>query len=181
MLSILTLFGTVVLASPPLSQAAQSPPPAVAAFSAADTPGERDQSYALHAGEGDIYEIEASRLAFQRSRDRQIRSFAQMMINHHTRNSNQLARLARSAPRTSPADLSEPKSQMLDKLRSSSAAEFDTNYVQGQVAAHEEALALHRAYLSTGENAALRAFAGRAVPLVEQHLARAKSLRAASR
>lgn len=181
MLLKLAVLGAAALAIPLMAQESPPAPPAVAAFSLANTPAERDRRYALHAHEGDIYEIEASRLAIQRSRDRQIRFFAQAMINHHTRSMNELARLARSATRTSAADLSEPKSQMLDTLRSSSAAEFDANYVQGQIAAHEEALALYRAYLATGSDSRLRAFAGQGVPLVEQHLVTARSLRTTAR
>ena len=174
-------LGTAALAAPLMAQGPQAPPPAVAAYSAANTSAERDQTYALHAQEGDIYEVAASRLALQRSRSRQIRSFAQMMISHHTRSSNELARLVRKGPPVTQANLSEPKSQMLEKLRTSSGAAFEANYVQGQVSAHEEALALHRAYAGTGGETRLRAFAARAVPLVESHLARAKTLRGPSR
>lgn len=181
MLWRLAALGTAALAAPLLGQGTQTTPPAVAALAADHSPAERDRTYALHARESDIYEIAASRLALQRSRDRQTRSFAQMMISHHTRSSNELARLVGRGARTTQADLSEPKSQMLEKLRSSSAAEFEANYVQGQIAAHEEALALHRAYASTGGDMRLRAFATRAAPLVESHLARARTLRMSSR
>ncbi len=99
-----------------------------------------------------------------------------MMISHHTRSAAELARLqgTRGAPRAEPQG--EPKSQMLDKLRSSARAGFDMNYVQGQLAAHEEALELHRIYAATGQNAALRQFAQRATALVQGHLSRARAL-----
>jgi putative membrane protein len=99
-----------------------------------------------------------------------------MMINHHTRSAAELARLqgTRGASRAEPE--SEPKSQMLDKLRSSARAEFDMNYVQGRLAAHVKAVELHRTYAATGQNAALRQFAQRATDLVQDHLSRARAL-----
>ena len=181
MLWKMAMLSALAAPVPLLAQATGNPAPAVAALSGADSPAERDRTYAMHAREGDLYEVASSRLALKRSRDRRIRSFAQMMISHHSRSSNELARLDPARSRVSERDLWEPKAQMLDKLRSSTAADFDSNYVRGQIAAHEEALGLHRAYAAGGANAALRAFAGGAVALVEGHLARARALPTASR
>jgi putative membrane protein len=124
----------------------------------------------------DAYEIAASRLALQRSRNRQIKAFAQMMIAHHTRSAAELARLQGSGGLQRQAPQSEPKGQMLQKLRDSKA-NFDTNYIQGQVAAHEEALELHRTYAGNGQNVALRHFAQRAIPTVQEHLVKARGLK----
>lgn len=172
----LLAIGSTAIAAPLWAQATQSPP-AVAAFMKADNLTERNQSYTLHAGEGDLYEIEASRLALQRSRDPQLRLFARAMVAHHTRTYNELARIVGGRGAARLIDISEPKSQMIDRLRSTSTDEFDAIYVRGQIAAHQEALALHRAYLSKGRDARLRKFAERAAPIVQTHLTRAKKLR----
>lgn len=167
----------LVATSPLAAQTTTAPPPAVAELQAADSSISNDATYLHHAVDSDSYEVASSQLALQRSRNRQIRAFAQMMINHHTRSAAELARIHGSARPTLGQPQSEPKSQMLEKLRTSGGKAFEENYVQGQIAAHEEALSLHRTYASTGGNAQLRAFAARTAPLVESHLARARTLR----
>jgi len=166
----------LVVATPLSAQTSAAPPPAVAELRAVDSPAQNDMTYLQNARESGSYEVASSRLALQRSRNRQIKAFGQMMINHHTRSVAELARLQGTRGASLADGGSEPKAQMLDKLRSSARAEFDMNYVQGQLAAHEEALALHRIYAATGQNAALRQFAQRASALVQDHLSRARTL-----
>ena len=64
---------------------------------------------------------------------------------------------------------------MLDQLRST-GANFDVAFKQAQIAAHQEALALHQNYASGGDVPALRTVAGAAVPIIQQHLTTAQTL-----
>lgn len=175
MVSLLMVTGVALVASQAVPPSA-GPPPSVAELTAPDTHGQNDQTYRVHAADADAYEIAASRLALQRSRSRQVRAFAQMMIAHHTRSATELARMRGSQGSAPKVPQTEPKEQMLQKL-SDSKADFDLNYVQGQIAAHEEALELHRTYAANGQNAALRQFAGRAATMTQDHLTKARALR----
>ena len=167
---------SILVAAPLAAQTGLAPPPAVAELKASAAPADKDATYVFHARDSDRYEIASSRWALQRSRNREVRAFAQLMINHHTRSSAELARLHTRSGLGAPEPQSEPKAQMLQKLRDSSRTEFDRNYVQGQLGAHEEALDLHRTYAATGQNPVLREFARRAAALVQGHLTRTRSL-----
>ena len=56
-------------------------------------------------------------------------------------------------------------------VRASGDADFDLAYMHQQLAAHTEALTLHSTYASRGDNAALKAAAEKAKPMVEKHIA----------
>lgn len=49
-------------------------------------------------------------------------------------------------------------------------------YKREQMMAHQEALMMHRTYAARGDNAALRAMAARAVPMIQMHMSRAQAL-----
>jgi putative membrane protein len=128
-------------------------------------------AYLQMAGESDLYEINSSQLALQKSQNPDIRRLASMLIDHHTQTTNATLAAARAggvAP--SPAVLGPDKRRMLDQLTAEQGRSFDSRYVAQQIPAHEQALALHSTYARSGDNASLRASAEQAVPIVQSHL-----------
>jgi len=133
--------------------------------------------YMQMAHSGDMFEVESSRMALQMSRDPAIRSFAQMMINDHTGMMNEMMRMTNSMNMNMAAMPMAPHhAAMLQRLRTASASNFNMMYKREQVMAHQEAHMLHRTYAARGDNAALRAMAARAAPVVARHLQTAQRL-----
>lgn len=134
-------------------------------------------TYVPMAASGDLFEIESSRLALQRACDPSVRSFAQMLINDHTRMSNMLMQAASSAGLPPPPMQLMPQHQeMLQRLQMAGPEGFDAAYRNEQVMAHQQALELHRTYADTGDVPALRTVASQAVGPIEMHLRTAKTL-----
>ena len=134
-------------------------------------------AYMEMAHSSDMFEVQSSQLALQMSRNPAVRSFAQMMINDHTRMMNEMMAMAGPMGMNMASMPMMPKhSAMLQRLRSASAANFDMMYKREQVMAHQEALMMHRTYAARGENPALKATAARAAPMIEMHLSRARAL-----
>ncbi|HEX8534264.1 MAG TPA: DUF4142 domain-containing protein [Allosphingosinicella sp.] len=133
--------------------------------------------YMESAASGDLFEIESSRLALARSRNPEVRSFAQMLIGDHNRMSNEMMMAAeRAGLRPPPPRMLPRHADMLARLQSAGPADFDRAYKAEQIAAHEEALNLHRTYAENGDLPPLREVAARAVPIIEAHLAHAQQL-----
>ncbi|MCU1625031.1 MAG: hypothetical protein JWL79_3876, partial [Frankiales bacterium] len=65
---------------------------------------------------------------------------------------------------------------MLDNLKAAGDADFDLAYLHQQLAAHTEALTLHKEYSTAGDNPALKAVAAATVPVVEMHLGQIKDI-----
>jgi putative membrane protein len=136
--------------------------------------------YVSNAAIGDMYEIEAGRMAQERAQNADVKAFGQMLVTDHTATSNEMKPLAAAAGETAPTEMDERRKGLLDNLRAASAADFDRVFLDQQVAAHQEAITLHRGYADNGEDAQLKAFAGRTVPKLEQHLERARQLQGAA-
>lgn len=133
--------------------------------------------YMSMAASSDLFEIESSRLALQRSQNATVRAFAQTMIDHHGRTSAEMMSIAQQAgmnpppPQMLPAQLAT-----LERVRAAAPGDFDATYKREQVAGHQEALNLHRTYAAQGDLAPFRDFATRTVPIIEGHLAQAEAL-----
>jgi putative membrane protein len=139
-------------------------------------------AYVTAAGLGDMYEIQSSRLALTLAASPAVKDFARQMVTDHTATSQALARAleAPDAPAlaTLPTALDSRRQAMLTALSSTSGPDFDRLYLQQQLTAHQEAVALHRAYAQNGDNPLLRALAAQIVPKVVQHLEMAQSIAA---
>jgi putative membrane protein len=133
--------------------------------------------YMRMAASSDMFEIESSRIALVNSQSPQVRSFAQMMIDHHTRTTQELTTVATQARFAPPApQMLPPQMAALDRVRAAQPGEFDSVYKREQIAGHQEALSLHRSYGAQGDTPALREFANRTVPIIESHLGQAQNL-----
>lgn len=164
--------------SGPVNAAQDAMGAAVGATSAA-TVGARDtDSFVQNAVEGNMYEIEAAKIAQQKSSSAEVKGFAKMMVTDHTALQNQLKPLITKAGKTAPAELDQRRKGFLDNLRAADAKDFDKAYLDQQVAAHEETLTLMKGYADNGDNAELKAAAAKTAPKVQAHLDEAKALQA---
>jgi putative membrane protein len=116
------------------------------------------------------FEIETSQMAEQKATSPQVKSFARKMIKDHTKAGQQLMSAAKKANVTVPenATLDSSHQQKMSSLQSSS--NFDRDYVQAQLQAHQEAVALFQAYSRSGDNKTLKQFASKTLPTLQTHL-----------
>ena len=133
--------------------------------------------YVQMAGAGDLYEIQSSRLALQKSQNAAVRQFAQMMIDHHGMTTQEITAAARAAGlQPEPPALQDAQARMLSELQPLSGSAFDTAYLDQQRMAHQMALALHSGYGQSGDAPALKQAAVKAVPIVQQHIDQLQSI-----
>lgn len=129
------------------------------------------------AASSDQFEIQSSQMALQMSRNPQVRQFAQMMIDAHSRTTAELTQITQANGMAPPPPTPLPPQQAaLDRLRAAGPGMFDAAYKQEQIAGHQETLSTMQNYAAQGDNQALRGFASRTAPIVAQHLQMAQSL-----
>ena len=142
------------------------------------TEGEHAAFFVQQATMSDMYEVEAAKIALQRTKSADIRTFAQTMETDHTRSKDQIAKAVQdnnlSTPVPKRIDLRHQ--QLLDQLRRATDADFDRLYVKDQVTAHQEALKVYQHYQPTAQEASLKAVADAGLPMIQHHLDQAKSL-----
>ena len=134
-------------------------------------------AYVPNAAMGDMYEIQAADLALERSQNAQVKELANMIKTDHTAASNAMkAMLPQAAPEVTPPTALDLRRQGLsDNLRSASAENFDRTWVDQQIAAHNEALTLHRGF--SDQDSPLAAHARSVVPKIEAHLRQAEQIK----
>jgi putative membrane protein len=128
----------------------------------------------------DMYEIESSRVALDRSQNPTIREAAQKMIDDHTESSSKLETSVQQSPKVEagdvPGELDSRRSKMVDHLGEAPADRFDETFIKQQVMAHEEAVKLMKNYRDEGDCQVLRSFATEVTPVIEDHLDHMKRL-----
>ena len=163
----------------PVDKAQDAAAGPVGQMSAATVGSNTLSGYVTGAAIGDMYEIQAADLALERSQNAGIKELATMIKADHTASSNALKAAVPTAGEglTIPTALDERRQGLIDNLRSASAANFDATWLDQQIAAHNEALTLHRGFAD--QDSPLAAAARAVVPKVEAHLRRAEELKAA--
>lgn len=133
--------------------------------------GTSDGDYVMKAADGDMFETESSKVALQRSKRKDVRSYAQDMIRDHRKSTEMVkAAVKASGNKVSPpATMTPEKQAKVDALKSAPEASFDQMYLDGQRTAHQEAWALHKGYATDGADPNLKGAAGRIVKVVEKH------------
>ncbi len=122
------------------------------------------------AAQGGMTEVQASKLALQKSKNEDVKSFANHMVNDHTQASNDLKSVAGKSSLSVPADLDAYHKAAIAKLSSKSGAEFDRAYAEQMTKDHDKTVALFKnASDASGVNADLQAFAKKTLPTLEKH------------
>ncbi len=128
-------------------------------------------TYVAQAANSDMYEIQAGELATKNGQSQQVKDFGQMMVTDHTKSSQDMAALVSRANLGAqpPARLDDEHQAMIDRLKAAKGEDFDREYMNQQMMAHRKALALHQSYAQSGDNAELKGFAAKVVPVVQKH------------
>ena len=151
---------------------------AIAAVALSGCSDQAAPEFADSAAMSDLYEIEAGRIAVEKGQSEAIRSFGQKMIDAHSENAGKLKQIVESEDMEVelPNELDASHRDMIEELEEAEPAEFDEEYAEQQVAAHQAAVDIFEDYADDGEDGPLKEFAGETLPHIERHLEEAKQL-----
>jgi putative membrane protein len=164
------------MAQDPVNAVQDATSAAVGQTSAATLGANTVEGYVTNAAIGDMYEIQAAEIALERSQNAQVRELAQMIHDDHTAASQRMQSIVQGGDVEAelPTELDERRQGMIDNLRD--AENFDQVYIDQQVAAHQEALTLHRGFDDNEDAPELAAHAQQVTGPIEMHLERARAL-----
>ena len=128
------------------------------------------------AAMSDLYEVEAGKIASQKGQSAPVKGFGQMMVAAHSKTTEELGGIVASEKikLDLPSKLDAKHQKLIDDLNA--ADDFDKTYAKQQVDGHQEAVDLFDSYAKKGDNAALKQFAQKTLPVIQEHLAEAKKL-----
>ena len=117
-----------------------------------------------------LEEVEFSRLAARRASSVAVKQFAERLVDGHTRVNDELTQVARSKGLPPLKELDVKLQETLERLRKRSGEEFDRAYMTDMIEDHTNDVANYRREAEGGSDQEVKAFAGRALPVLEEHL-----------
>ena|SRR5690242_11795159 len=151
----------------------------------APQPKLNDAQVASAAVTANQVDVTYGKTALKKSKNADIRKFAQTMINDHTSIINQAVALAKKlgvTPQDNPLtdQLLAGEKTTEKKLKSLHGRSFDKAYIDNEVAYHEAVIsAVKNVLIPQTKNDQLKALLVKASPLLEEHLQMAKNVQSA--
>ena len=135
------------------------------------------QDFITEAAISDMFEIQSSKLA-QEKKDAKVDEFAKKMIADHTTSTDAIRSMVQGGKIKAdlPASLDSKHQGMIDKLKGLNGDDFEKQYRSDQISGHKDTVDLYKRYAKGGDNADLKAFAEKTLPIVEHHQKMAEDL-----
>ncbi|WP_456686726.1 DUF4142 domain-containing protein [Bradyrhizobium sp. P5_C11_2] len=135
------------------------------------------QDFITEAAISDMFEIQSSKLA-QEKKDTKADDFAKKMIADHTTSTDAIKSMVQGGKVKAdvPASLDRKHQSMIDKLKDLNGDDFEKQYRSDQISGHKNTVDLYKRYAKGGDNADLKAFAEKTLPIVEHHQKMAEEL-----
>jgi putative membrane protein len=133
--------------------------------------------FVAQAAMTDMFEIQSSQMAATKTTGA-TKSFAEQMISDHQKTSTELKGLISSGKvqATPPTALDDSHQKMIAKLQSLTGDAFAKQYHSDQESGHKDAVSLFERYSKSGDNADLKAWAGKTLPAIQHHYQMAQQL-----
>lgn len=125
-------------------------------------------------------EVEMGKLAQSKSQNPEVKTYAQQMIDDHTKGLAEVQTVAQAKGVTLPTELDAKHKALSAKLAKLEGEKFDREYMKtGGLASHKQAHALLKKNEKNAKDPDVKALATKMMPTVEQHLKAAQQMPAA--
>lgn len=139
-----------------------------------------DQKMLTDLAMANMAEIETAKLALQKTQSDRVKSFAQQMVDEHTKGLDEVRKVAAAHRLNLPNELDAKHKALAAKLEKLSGDRFDRSYMeQAGVQSHKEAQQLVSKTESSAQDSEIKSLATRLKPTIHQHLNNAEQLNAA--
>jgi putative membrane protein len=135
-----------------------------------------DSKFMMTLATGGMNEIGLSQTALSKSTNEEVKKYAQMMIDDHTKAGEELKTLAASKNVTLPMSMDAKHTAMNTKMMSMTGSALDMEYIKAMVKDHEMTVALLKKESMSGKDEEAKAFAAKLLPTVQGHLDMAKTM-----
>jgi putative membrane protein len=132
--------------------------------------------FVTRASNSNLFAIEESQLALDRSGHSQVKTFARRLVEDHESAETELKAASEGSGAAVPTALDEEHQARLTALRGMARTDFDKAYVADQGENHSNALTLYGDYMLWGEYGKLHALAVKMIPITEAQLKDAQVL-----
>ena len=135
-----------------------------------DTSMADDRDFVMEAASGGLMEVTLGNLAKANAASAQVKEFGAMMVTDHTKANNELKAVAAKKNITLPETPMEKQQKHIDELKTKKGADFDKAYVDLMVDDHKEDVSKFQDEANKGNDADVKAFAAKTLPVLQKHL-----------
>jgi putative membrane protein len=142
----------------------------------AQTATDADKDFAKKAMEGGNAEVQLGQLAQEKSSSMDVKNFGAKMVTDHSKLNEQMTAVAQNMGVKPETGTSMGDKGEMTKLKMKSGESFDKSYIEEMVKGHRETLAIFKKEAVSAADPQLKSLAGRAVPVISEHLRMAEKL-----
>lgn len=135
-----------------------------------------EKEFVANAIACDTAEIKFAEKAVKQAKSEDVRKFAQKIIDNHTKNRESLLDAARDMKVGVVEGFDKEKKEKIDRILKLEGSDFDKEYIDCMVEAHEKALRQYEKWAKDSENEKLQGATRKAVPVLKEHLEEARRL-----
>lgn len=150
-----------------------------AALNAADTKSSlnpSDEKFVKATGQSGMAEVKIATLGSQKAERADVKEFANMLINEHTKVNGELNQLAQTKGVDLSAIVSADAANTFKDLEQESGAGFDKAFLSQMKDSHEKSIANFEDAEKNAADGEVKAWAGKTLPALRSHLDKIKEL-----
>lgn len=136
-----------------------------------------DRKFIQTAAGSGMFEVQAAQLASSKATDAGVKSYASMLVDHHTAANNELTQLANKKGVELSAAPPRALRRDLEKLGKQDGQELDRHFVRNVgIKAHQTDIKLFEKASKDAKDPEVKAFAAKTLPVLKEHLAQAQKM-----
>jgi putative membrane protein len=132
----------------------------------------------MEAAAGGMAEVQLGKLAADKASNGDVKRFAQMMVDDHTKANDELMQIAKDKQLMAPHALKPEAQAAYDRLSKLSGEQFDHAYMQHMVEDHQKDVALFKKQSQSASDPQVKQFASSTLPTLQKHLQDARDISA---
>jgi len=138
---------------------------------------ESPESFLSDAIQASRTEVEAGKAAGTKSKNADIKKFAQMMVTDHSKANSDIEALAKKKTFNLPTGLGSNQSTF-DKLNTLNGDDFDREFIDTMVSDHQKVIDMFQKQSQNSADPDVKALAAKMLPVLQKHLDAAKDIQA---
>jgi len=138
--------------------------------------GVADQAFAMMAAEGGLAEVQLAKLAQDRASNPGVKQLAQRLVQDHTKANQELMTLGKNKDMSLPDEVDDIHEDLAKLFSRLEGAQFDREFLWYQLMHHEKDVTSFGLQAKEGQDADLKAFAAKQLPVLQEHLKQVREL-----
>ncbi len=135
-----------------------------------------DQDFVTKAAQGNSAEVELGKIVAAKTKDPNVKQFAQMMVKDHTTALNELQELAQTKNLNFNDDLPDDAKALQTKFSSDTGKQLDKDYMDNMVEDHQKDVQEFTDQSQKAKDPDVKQWASKTLPTLQKHLEKAQQI-----